>query len=106
MHLKSHQNDNTRYELLSFPAQLNVDADKLAENRRLRSINSPICAPRLQYTKVQVHIGISTVSRNVSQAITQQYQKREMERYLLQRHHWNQRTLYNIHWNAMSTSLS
>jgi len=29
LHIKGHQDKKTAYELLAFPAQLNVDADKL-----------------------------------------------------------------------------
>ena len=93
MHVKIHQDDKIKYELLSLPAELNVDSDKLAEDQHRQSCTSPLYSPRLKYTKVQVHIGVTTVTQNIAHTIIEQYQKRESEWYLLHSHHWNQRTL-------------
>ena len=106
IHVKSHQDDKIQYDLLPLPAQLNINADKLAEDQRQQSYTSPLYSPRLKYTKIQVYIGVSTITQNAAHAITEQYQKRESEHYLIDWHHWNQRTLYNINQKAVEYGLN
>ena len=73
MHVKSHQGDDRLYKILPLLAQLNVDVGRLDEDRKL------------QYTKVQFHIGINNVTKIILEAITCQYKKREMKVYFIQR---------------------
>ena len=74
--VKSHQDKELKCELLELPAQLNVDADKLAEDRRLQTISSPLYAPNLPNTKLQLLIDNCTITKKMASQIEQQYQAR------------------------------
>ena len=71
---KSHQDKDVKYELLELPIQLNVDVDKLAEDRRLQTNSSPLYASNLPDTKLQLLINNCTITIKITSQIEQQYQ--------------------------------
>ena len=65
-HVKSHQDKKTRYEDLPLPAQLNVDADALAEEYEVDHPNTNCSSVLLLPTSgVQLHLSGETVTYNI-----------------------------------------
>ena len=56
-HVKGHQNDNINVHKLPLPAQLNVEADKLASDFQTKSLHGHLPAPLIshQHNQAQIH---------------------------------------------------
>ena len=88
--IKSHQDDDCKYDKLILPSQLNVDTDALAEDKRLQSDSSLLYAPMLSYMKLQVLIDDCTITKKVTAMIEHQYQSRVSLSYFVSRFNLNQ----------------
>ena len=69
IHVKGHQDNNQTYAQLSMPAQLNVDADKLAGDFEYRPSDDPTIAPLIAGNSVSLQCPTGTISSKYRQNI-------------------------------------
>ena len=89
------------YHQLPLEVQLNVDADTLAENRRIIGEYSPRYTPLFSQARAQLIIDEDSITTNVRSGITAQYQEREMIAYYIHQYGWTYNIFSNIHWKSM-----
>ena len=76
-HVKSHQDKSKKVSNLPLKVQLNVESDKLSEQRRLREISFSK-SKLYPSTKTQFLIGKNTETKYIQQPIKVQYKEKEM----------------------------
>lgn len=105
-HIKGHQDDHTPYDRLSLHAQLNVDADHLA-NHYQKTQGYP--QPRVTMfptTKAQLNIKEATITYKYKQAIRHADSAPALLQYIQTRNRWTETTLRQVHWEAHSSAIA
>ena len=98
-HIKGHQDDNTAYGRLSLKAQLNVDADRLADAYIAQNPNHPYhTVPLLPTSGGQIHLPGGTITHNFKHTLGCARTEQPLKDYLCQRHSWDEETLDTIDW--------
>ena len=103
-HVESHQDKKTAYDLLPLPVQLNIQADKLAETRRLQSTGDSR-SPLFSTTKAHLILDEDTITKRFSHHISFQYQQREMLAYLINRYGWTSHIFNSVKWEAIAMNV-
>ena len=101
-HVKGHQDDDTDYEDLSLPAQLNCDADVLATAELRDYPTTCTHVPLLPPAQTQLSIGGITVSRKLAPTIRRQNGLRLLKKYMHERFDWSNNILESVNWDAFS----
>ena len=100
-HIKGHQDKTTPYADLSLRAQLNCDADKLAEAFILASPDMDYgIAPLLPTSGIQLHLPNGTISNKYKMALRLARTTPLMEEHLREKFGWSQATFQDIDWEC------
>jgi ribonuclease HI len=100
-HIKGHQDRTTPYEELSLEAQLNVDADRLAEAYLETHPDDDYArAPLLPAGRCSLHLQTGTVSHHYKREVREARTRPAMEDYLETRNGWTVANRESIDWEA------
>lgn len=100
-HIKGHQDMNTPYQQLSLKAQLNCDADKLANEYIVDHPNDDYTTALLLPTSgIQLNLSTGTISSKLKQELRLARTTPPMFAHLTERFGWNQTTLDDIDWEC------
>jgi hypothetical protein len=99
-HIKGHQDRNTPYEYLPLPAQLNVDADKVAGAFQDAFGCARPHVPLFPHTGAQFNINQGTVTYNYKSAIRYAAHGPPLLLYIQQRNDWTPAIIQTIDWRA------
>jgi len=101
LHIKGHQDKKIAYELLSLPAQLNVDADKLAGDYMAAHPDKDYTVvPILPTSGVQLHLSAGTITYNMKKEVSMTRTTEPMKQYMIKKHGWEEDTFLDIEWEA------
>mgnify|MGYP000316897559 CR=1 FL=1 len=101
LHIKGHTDKKTAYELLALPAQLNVDADKLAWDYMAAHPNKDYAVvPILQTSGIQLHLPAGTITYNTKKEVSMAMTTEPMKQHMIKKHHWEEATFLDIEWEA------
>ena len=106
-HVKGHQDKKKRYSNLSLPAQLNVDADRLA-NRYLQDHPDKNYSrvTMMPVTRVQLHLPDGTITRKVKTVLRVARHGPPLEKKLMKDKGWTQETLDDVNWDASRIAMN
>ena len=104
-HVRGHQDRKTDYDRLSLLAQLNVDADTMA--------NTYQCEHGMARTEVLltdtagVHLVTphGSMTKNYDAVMRYQATKPGLSKYIQERYDWSERVMENVNWSAHGSSL-
>ncbi len=105
--IKAHQDDKKPYEQLSLPAQLNVDADHLADqfiDDNMHANWSKV--PRLPTCGAQLHLRTGTVTYSLKRELGFAVHAENMEEYLSAKNGWTPATFDSIDWEVHRLALN
>jgi hypothetical protein len=106
-HVKGHQDDHAPARRLSLESQLNVEADKAAEEFLDNH-------PNINYTKAhrmpsngaQLHLPSGTITFKLNRAIQQARPGAILKQYLCKKYQWEEETFADVHWEAHRLALN
>ncbi len=106
-HIKGHQDDTRSYHELSLNAQLNVDADKLADEYINHNPNHEYHnAPLLPTSGAQIHLPSGTVTYHLKRTLTHARTVQPLQAKLCKRNDWTADTFKLIDWEAHRRGLN
>jgi len=101
LHIKGHQDKKTACEQLPLPAQLNVDADKLAGDCVAAHPNTDYTVvPILPTGGVQLHLPAGTITCNMKKEVSMARTTEPMKQHMIKKHGWDEETFLDIDWEA------
>lgn len=104
--IKGHQDDNTPYNRLELPAQLNVDADALADAYIVDNPDHPYnIVPLLPTSGIQLHLPVGTITHNLKKAIRLARTEPAMREHLMDRFSWDEDTFEDIDWEGFRRAM-
>jgi hypothetical protein len=104
-HIKGHQDREHDFHRLPLLAQLNIEADALA-NRYQR--DHGLFQPEVlltQWAGAHLVLPSGTITSHYESALRYQATAEPLQKYLRERHHWNQTTFDSINWTAHGKSI-
>jgi ribonuclease HI len=103
LHVKSHQDNEKQIEELSWPARLNIAADRLAtEQRETMSAPAHIVT---NTTHGMLHIEKIAITRNAGQILWKTASRIPIQDYHIQRNAWSPSIFQSINWEAQHSAL-
>ena len=94
LHIKGHQDKKTAYDQLPLPAQLNVDADKLAGDYMTAHPDKDYTVvPVLPTSGVQLHLPAGTITYNMKKEVSMARTTGPMKQYMIKKHGWEEESL-------------
>jgi len=101
LHIKGHQDKKTAYEQLPLPAQLNVDADKLAGDYMAAHPDTDYTVvPILPTSRVQLHLPTGTITYNMKKEVSMARTTEPVKQYMIKKYGWDEETFLDIDWEA------
>jgi hypothetical protein len=100
--IRAHQDDDTPYPLLSLPAQLNVDADKLAGEYHRQAEPRPIVL-RPSNTSLSLSIDGHSVTSKAKAQVRYAYASNDTFLHMRHLYNWAAGTEQEVDWDAHST---
>jgi hypothetical protein len=104
-HVTGHQDRTVEYINLSLPAQLNVDADKLAGTYEYKQHQQPTKAPLIAGNCLQLHSPHRTIASNYRTAIRKIASAQAMKKHIVQANRWTEQVFDSIDWPAHGISI-
>jgi hypothetical protein len=104
-HVTGHQDRKTAYLDLSLPAQLNVDADKLAGTFMFPPQQDPTKTPLITGNKAQLNTPEGTIASNYRTAIRKIASYPAMRQHISRSNQWTDTTFDTIDWPAHGISI-
>ena len=104
-HIKGHQDRKTSYQSLSLMAQLNVDADRLADKYQCEFGHHRPDVPLTEWTGVHLILPQGTITSRHESALRYQTTGPPLMRYMQGKYGWNEHTSSSINWRAHGTCL-
>jgi hypothetical protein len=106
--IKGHQDDHTPYEELSLKAQLNCQADKLAdEYLTIHPDSLPFThVPMLPTSGCQLQLSKGTVTYNIKQEVKLARTAPPLKRKLCHKNAWDETTFNDIDWTSHNRALN
>jgi hypothetical protein len=103
LHIKSHQDNETSAEKLSWPARLNIIADEQATEQRTKMKGPTHTVTNT--TRGMLHIGEVAITRNADQLLWRTASRIPIQDYYHKRYGWSTSTFQNINWEAQHAAL-
>jgi len=101
LHIKEHQAKKIACEQLPLPAQLNVDADKLAVDHMANHPNTDCTVvPVLPTSGVQLHLPAGTITCNMKKEVSMARTTEPMKQHMIKKHNCDKETFLDIDWEA------
>jgi hypothetical protein len=104
LHVKGHQDDKIPYVNLLLPAQLNVDADRLAKRELREQRNLIHHVPLFPSSKVQLLLGGTSVTHNLQGAIRKHQGYQQLVPYMHKRFGWTEAITQSVDWDGFSAA--
>ena len=105
IHVKGHQDNNQTYAQLSMPAQLNVDADKLAGDFEYRPSDDPTIAPLIAGNSVSLQCPTGTISSKYRQNIRKMKSAPIMRQHICHKNSWTKSEFALVDWKSHGMSV-
>jgi hypothetical protein len=107
-HVYGHQDDKHDYDDLTLEAQLNVDADQLAEEfLQLHLDDVDYCmVPPLPTSGIQLNLKQGTVTHHLKRDIRLARTTEPLEEYLCNKNEWDQPVFESVDWQAHGKALT
>ena len=106
-HVKGHQDDNKPYEELDLSAQLNVDADKLADDWLTSHPEFDHGkAPLLPTSGCHINLPYGTITHNLKHELKLARSVPDHTNYLMEKYSWEQSTFDDIDWVCHGRALN
>jgi hypothetical protein len=106
-HIKGHADKHQPYAKLTLMQQLNVDADRLANEYIIQNQNKAYnIVPILPTSGIQLHMEEGTVTYQLKKTIMQARSKANHQLYLCHKNNWNQADFMNIDWESHRRALN
>ena len=105
-HVKSHQDKHKDYDKLSLPAQLNIDADHMAEAFLLDNPESIPTAPLIQGAGLHIHCPEGTITTRHKRKIIDARTGPILRKHMQDKHAWNDQVFEDINWEAHRTAFN
>ena len=100
-HIKGHQDKEKPYAELSLRAQLNCDADRLADSYIADHPNHDYSkAPMIPSTKILLHLPLGTITSKLKQELRLARTTDPLIAYLMKRFKWDLDTFHDIDWEC------
>ena len=107
VHIKGHQDKKKSYNDLNLPAQLNVDADKLADQYITTHHNTNYReVPILPTCGAQLHLPEGTATHKYKRELWLARTTGPLQQKLMQRNNWTEDTFEDIDWEAYRRALN
>jgi hypothetical protein len=104
--IKSHQDNDTKYERLSPDAKINIDVDALATEQHNKPRSKPkIATPHIPSTKISITINKIRYASNIEDNLRFHINGGYLRKYLQQKHSWTDSTWDTINLPAMGRFL-
>ena len=104
-HIPGHQDRKTSYHSLSLLAQLNVDADRLADKYQCEFGHHQPHVPLTEWAGVHLILPQGTITSRYESALRYQSTGPPLMKYMQTKYGWNERTSSSINWRAHGASL-
>ena len=105
--IKGHQDDTTQKDNLSLPAQLNIEADELADQYIQNHPDHPYHqVPLLPTSGINLNLRHGTVTFKHKRELRLASTAPHMQRYMLEKYEWDEATFDNIDWEAHRLALN
>jgi exonuclease III len=105
-HVKGHQDRVCPYDDLPLPAQMNIDSDCLASLELEEYGDIHPIVPFDPVSKVMLHIGGRTVTRDLERAVLDKFFLRPLRLYYCDRFSWSREVFDSIDWDLFSSVYS
>ena len=100
-HIKGHQDKHKPYAALSLRAQLNCDADELAEQFIQQNPDLEYSVvPLLPTSDIQLHLPMGTVTHHLKMEIHQARNTQPLAEHLQQKFNWSPETFDSVDWES------
>ena len=96
--IKSHQDDHKPYEQLSLPAQLNVDADNLAESYMIHHCDQHRKVAMLPHSGCILHLPEGTITNKLKREIVKAKRGPPLLAFLSKKYQWTPTTASFVDW--------
>jgi hypothetical protein len=103
--VEGHQDDNVAYNRLSLPAQLNVDADKIAGEYEYKPYQHPKAVPIISGITVQLHLKQGTITSKLKQVIRKAASATAMQKHLCMVNEWTDADFKCVDWETHGMSV-
>eukprot|EP00957_Ditylum_brightwellii_P187695 14292476-Ditylum_brightwellii.AAC.1 len=103
-HVKGHQDDDTYYEELDLPTQLNIDVDFLAANYRTTKGMKRTKTMWLPINKAQLHASDSTITSKYYKTLQDYATTKPLLNHLQEKHDWDSFTIQQINKKAFAVA--
>ena len=105
--VKGHRDDKKKCEDLSLPAQLNVDADELANQFIVDNPDLPYHqVPLLPTSGIQLNFSNGTVTHKLKRAIRWAKTEGPLKEHLCNKFDWSEATFDDINWEAFRVAMN
>ena len=103
--VEGHQDDKVAYNRRSLPAQLNVDADKMAGEYEYKPYQHPTEVPLIPGITVQLHMPQGTITSKLKQAVRKAASAPAMIKHLCQANEWTEAEFKMVDWATHGMSV-
>ena len=105
LHVKGHQDETTRIEHLTIPAQMNVKADSLAEKHHEEGHPSTTHVQPNETCKAMLTIRTQTVTTNCERELMKASTQPECMAHLQNKFDWADNTIRSISWDSLKQAI-
>jgi hypothetical protein len=105
-HVKGHQDNGQSVESLDLPAQLNVEADREANEFRAAYPEHRPRVPRLGHNRAQLHIGGCTINGKYQQEIRLAKSEGPLRAHIMRKYSWTEAHMALIDWKSLTQALN
>jgi len=96
--IKGHRDKKTANKLLRLPAQLNVDANKLAGDYVAAHPDKDYTVvPMLPTSGIQLHLPAGTITYNIKKEVSMARTTESIKQHMIKKHDWEEKTVGCTH---------
>jgi hypothetical protein len=106
IHVKSHQDNHIEVHLLTWDAQMNVQADHLATDYLENYSDPSKIIPFIPPSQASLNIGGETITRRFAKRLRQAASSPNLRNRMQLRNSWSAQTFQSINWEAPSKALN
>ena len=105
-YIKAHQDDKIPYAQLPLNAQLNVDADNLADEFQDQHGCYRPTILMMPHTRVLIHLSTGSITAHFARTLRNAYCGPPLLQHMMEKNHWSDATTTSINWEAHGSCLS
>ena len=104
-YVRGHQDDHTPYDQLPLPAQLNVDADKLAGEYQYSPRQNPTIVPLITGNTVQIQLPSGTITSKLKSNLRKASSYSSMKAHIQKANKWSDTEFDSVNWQSHGMSI-